>query len=65
MEGYIKYKRICTKTKEDDIQQILDDLVTEGWDIISYNEKVISQEPYESYIIMLTILAGKRQNRTL
>lgn len=65
MEGYIKYKRFNTKVKEDGIQKVLDDLVVEGWDIIHYNERVMSQEPYEPYIIMLTILAGKRQNRML
>ena len=65
MESYIKYKRICIKIKEEKIQDAFDQLVLEGWDIIHYEEKVLSQEPYTSYELLITIVVGKRQNRIL
>jgi len=65
MEGYIKYERFCIKIKEDKIQTVFDDLVTRGYDIVYYNERTLSQEPYEPYEILLTIVGGKRQNRIL
>ena len=38
MERYIKYKRFVELLEPHEIQKFLDDIITEGWEIIYYNE---------------------------
>ncbi len=67
MEAYIKYQRFVKEFNTDEeIQKFLDELSAGGWDIISYKEdkrkelSVVNPE-----IIIITIMAGKRQNNIL
>jgi hypothetical protein len=69
MERYIKYKRFSETHPESTIQDFYDRLVTEGWEIIYYNEirqpsGVLSSSPQETNI-HIVILAGKKQDDSL
>jgi len=69
MERYIKYKRFSETHNENNIQDFYDRLVTEGWEIIYYNEirqpsGVLSSSPQETNIHVV-VLAGKRQETEL
>jgi hypothetical protein len=63
MERYIKYKRHLNSFPypdfEKDLQEWLDKLVTDGWEIINYNE-VHKERSFD-----VIILAGKKQNNIL
>ena len=61
MEAYIRYKRIHESLHADGIQYTFNDLVTEGWEIIYYNEKPI----IDTNQFVVTIVAGKRQSKIL
>jgi hypothetical protein len=66
MERYIKYKRFAETHPESTVQDFYDRLVTEGWEIIYYNEircasGVLSSSPQEANI-HIVVLAGKRQD---
>ncbi|MFA5207341.1 MAG: hypothetical protein WC428_01675 [Candidatus Paceibacterota bacterium] len=71
MEVYFKYKRFEIVTIEDKIQEFLDDLIKEGWQIIYYNEivkldnVVNSGSIISSRKIFITVVAGKKQDNTL
>jgi len=65
MERYIKYKRFSERIKVTDLQDFLDKLVTDGWEIITYIEKILDNHPDNVVIISVIILCGKRQNSTL
>jgi len=61
MELYIKYKRLTKEfTHDEDIQEFLDELSSEGWDIIHYNEK-----PKDTTTLNIVVVAGKRQSNVL
>lgn len=67
MERYIKYRRIVKEfklDKESEHQKFFDDLVSEGWEIIHYNEKIDlhlgSDYPILSDII-ITVVVGRKQ----
>jgi len=69
MESYIKYKRFAETHTEISIQEFFDKLITEGWEIIYYNEirqpsGMLSGTPQEVNI-HITIVGGKRQEKTL
>jgi len=71
MERFIKYKRITEKfklEKKSELQNFFDGLVTEGWEIIYYNEKINlhlnTDYPISSEIIV-TVVVGKRQNNQI
>ena len=63
MEKYIKYKRheksFLNKGFEDELQEWLDSLVVEGWEIINYHE---NHKVKEFNVIILT---GKKQSNVL
>lgn len=66
MEKYIKYKRFSEVHRESSIQGFFDKLITEGWEIISYNEiqkssGTLTSTPDE-ISIHLTVVAGKKQD---
>lgn len=69
MEKYIKYKRIVEKFTlnnkfQYNTQDFLDRLVTDGYDIIyydEYEEKIINKVP----ILNVIVVVGKKQNNTV
>jgi hypothetical protein len=69
MERYIKYKRFTGTFNETTIQEFFDKLVSDGWEIIYYNEVqqpagILTNAPTD-VIIHLTIIGGKKQNDVL
>lgn len=60
MDVYFKYKRFEETFSRIEIQDFLDDLIKEGWQIISYNEKVSETDTSFSKLKII-ILAGKKQ----
>jgi hypothetical protein len=67
MEAYIKYQRFVKEFGTDEeIQKFLDELVSGGWEIISYNEDKKTQTINGNAIInaviliVITVMAGKR-----
>lgn len=62
METYIKYKRIVKECVVDkpEFQEFLDELIKDGWHIISYDEKLIDMFNHR-----VTLLVGKRQDSDL
>lgn len=72
METYIKYKRFETVTSENEIQNFLDSLTKEGWEIIYYNELVRddtvnmhNNATVTNRRFFITIIAGKKQDNSL
>lgn len=70
MEKYIKYKRFNEVHTQSTIQGFFDKLVTEGWEIIYYEEMRKSSGPLtdngnEEITIHVTVVAGKRQETEL
>jgi len=60
MEKYIKYQRfINIFYSDEEIQNFLDKLVADGWEIISYEENEKTKR------ITIIIIAGKRQSNVL
>ena len=69
MEKYIKYKRFTGMHNETNIQELYDKLITEGWEIIYYNEirqpsGMLTNSPQEVNIHVV-VVAGKRQENSL
>lgn len=71
MEKYIKYKRIVKNIYENnknefDTQDFFDKLITDGWDIIYYNEnEKKSNHPDLTSSLKITVVVGKKQNNIL
>jgi hypothetical protein len=69
MEKYIRYKRFAETHNERTLQDFYDRLITEGWEIIYYNEirqptGQLSATPQEINIHVIA-LCGKKQDDTL
>ena len=66
MEKYIKYKRFNEVYTESTIQEFFDRLITEGWEIIYYEEIRKSSGPItntpDEISIHVTVVAGKKQD---
>jgi hypothetical protein len=61
METYIRYQRFTKDiNRANEIQEFLDEIVKEGWEIIYYNEKV-----KDAFTLTITILGGKKQSNVL
>lgn len=61
METYIRYQRFTKELNGDvQIQNFLNELSADGWDIISYDEKI-----KDVNTMVITIVAGKKQNNVL
>lgn len=61
MEKYIKYQRFTKDINGDkEIQKFLDEIISEGFEIIYYSENI--KDPFT---LMITILGGKRQSNVL
>jgi len=65
----IKYKRFSETHTEKSIQEFFDKLITDGWEIIYYNEirqssGTLTNSPQESNI-HITVLACKKQDNEL
>lgn len=59
---YIKYKRFETSCKTaEDIQEFLDDLITDGYEIINYFEKRGTYDT-KNFFYDLIVIAGKLRN---
>jgi len=57
MTDFIKYKRFTEEFVDNEkIQEFLDKLITDGWQIISYSER-----PKDVQTLGIIILAGKRR----
>jgi len=70
MESYIKYKRIRTTFENtvENVQTFLDDLSSNSWDIIYYDEGIKTIHHYDdTYVshIEITVVVGKRQNNVI
>lgn len=62
---YIKYKRIeryCNTVE--DIQIFFDELVTDGYEIITYNEKKDSHDGRKIFFV-ITVTVGKLRNNEI
>ena len=57
MDTFIKYKRLVEYLKEDKIQEFLDQLIKDGWEIIDYKEtpEVLNDQ------LKITVLTGKKR----
>jgi hypothetical protein len=69
MEKYIRYKRFSETHTESSINTFFEKLVSEGWDIIYYNEirqasGMLTNTPNE-VSIHVTVVGGKRQSNVL
>jgi hypothetical protein len=69
MERSIKYKRFTGTYTENTIQDFLDNLVKEGWEIIYYNEifrpsGMLTNSPQEVNI-HVTVIGSKKQKDVL
>ena len=69
MESYIRYKRFTETHTETSMQEFFDRLITEGWEIIYYNEikqaaGMLTNSPTEVHIHII-VVAGKRQDKSL
>lgn len=61
MTKYIKYNRFTEEfNNKEDIQEFLDMLITDGWEIIYWNEA-----PKTVVILSIIVLAGKRRTDVL
>lgn len=61
MEKYIKYKRFTKDfVDSDEIQKFFDELITDGWDILYYQE-----EPKDVKTLNIIVVVGKRQSAIL
>ena len=64
MERSIKYKRFDEYINDTEIQQFLDNLIIEGWEIIYYNEENISNDNGNK-LLHIIIIGSKKQNNIL
>ena len=63
MERYNKYKRIEEKLTLPELQVLFDELITDGFEIIYYNEKKEEvNNVWGKPEINVVIVAGKKQN---
>jgi hypothetical protein len=66
MEKYIKFKRFeYNGILLNKIQEIFDELIMNGWEIIHYNEDRIPVHESEVQTFLVVIVAGKKQENTL
>jgi len=61
MEVFIRYKRFQETHTSESLQTFFDKLVTEGWEIIYYND-ILTQDGYK---ICVTAVCGKRQEKKI
>ena len=62
MERFIKYKRIEEKLTLPALQVLFDELITDGFQIIYYNEKKEINNVWGNPEINVVIVAGKKQS---
>ena len=58
MGKYIKYKRISDVVTPEQIDNYLDSFIKEGWEIISYNERIMEKTPILERV-HIAIIVGK------
>jgi len=69
MEKYIRYKRFSETHNEITIQEFYNKLISEGWDIIHYQEinhpiGALTNNPQDKMFHVI-VVAGKRQDDSL
>jgi hypothetical protein len=69
MEKYVRYKRFSETHTEITVQEFYNKLITEGWEIIYYNEIIhpvgaLAGGP-QNMTFYVVVVAGKRQEDTL
>jgi hypothetical protein len=68
MEAYIKYKRIFGRYTDEQLQLQFDELVSGGWEIITYNEDFVPTSNTlhgEMPKLAVTMVVGKKQSKIL
>jgi hypothetical protein len=66
MEAFIQYKRIEEKLSPARLQILFNELITDGFEIIYYNEiKAATNDVYGNEQLTVVIVAGKKQTRGL
>jgi hypothetical protein len=68
MEAYIKYKRIQGHYTDEQLQLQFDELITGGWEIVIYDEKLLSSSNSlhgEISKLVITMIVGKKQAKLL
>lgn len=63
MERYIKYKRISESYSPEGLQDFFDKLISDGWEIINYNERIDVLNKKD--IIRVVVICGKKQSNIL
>lgn len=63
VEGFVKYRRIEENVDEYYIQDFLDDLIKDGWEIIFYSEKEKLDSSFDKLVkyIPVILIVGKRR----
>ena len=61
MEKFIKYKRVSELVDDKTLPELFNELITEGWEIIYYNEEVHAGINK----LKVVIIAGKKQSNVL
>lgn len=66
MERYIRYERLVEKIKlnnkfQYDPKKFFDDLITQGWEIIYYNEKEIKHSEGVVPELEIVVVVGRKQ----
>lgn len=63
MSNFFRYKRFEYKNVdtrvEKNVQEILNDIVLDGWEIVNYSEK---RNEVDGHLTTIVILCGKKQN---
>jgi hypothetical protein len=63
MKDFIRYKReVNTFQSETELQNYFNTLISEGWEIIHYNEKsYLNNNDTKLFSLTVTMVLGKRQ----
>ena len=64
MEKFIKYKRFQENLEQGKIQEFLDNLIRDGWEIIYYNEEfepLLNSGLSLDFRLRIVVVAGKKQ----
>lgn len=57
MGKYIKYRRISEIYEPQQIEDLFDSIVKEGWELLHYNEKILETKPVDR--IHVVVVMGK------
>jgi len=60
MGNFIKYKRIFGRYTDEQLQMQFDELIGDGWEIISYSETFVIGTTAEMTKVVAVMVVGKR-----